>query len=423
MNLRRNTLWNLAGGAVPLIAAAALVPFMLHRLGGSAFGVLTLIWSIVGYFSLFDMGIGRALTYELSKLAAKNNHYEISLMLKAGLSLTFFTGILGGLIMLMVSPYLVIDWLKIEPALQQDAILAFKITAIGVVFTTMTSGLRGALEGLNRFAESNLNKMILGAGMFALPALSMVVHGNHLWIITLYLVFIRFIMMLAALLQLRNYFISSTLGLIKSRFKVLLNYGGWMTVTGIVGPLMVYGDRFFVSATVGAHLLPFYSIPQEGLFRLFIIPSALCGALFPQFAALNMRNVAVIYQRNYKRVAVVMLGVCLLTAVLIYPVLAWWISTQFAQKALAIALILLVGVWLTSMATVPYALLHAKGHVKLTALFHVFELMLYVVVLWWLTQRWGLVGAAIAWAGRSALDLILLHLAANKLLRVSYAKN
>jgi O-antigen/teichoic acid export membrane protein len=45
---------------------------MLHRLAMvtliEAFGVLTLIWALIGYFSLFDMGVGRALTYELSKL-------------------------------------------------------------------------------------------------------------------------------------------------------------------------------------------------------------------------------------------------------------------------------------------------------------------------------------------------------------------
>jgi hypothetical protein len=32
MSLRHNTLWNLAGSGLPLIAAAALIPFMLQRL-------------------------------------------------------------------------------------------------------------------------------------------------------------------------------------------------------------------------------------------------------------------------------------------------------------------------------------------------------------------------------------------------------
>jgi hypothetical protein len=83
----------LAGGGLPLIAAAALIPFMLQRLAmvtlTEAFGVLTLIWALIGYFSLFDMGVGRALSYELSKLRAKpaddDQHNEISLSLGAGL--------------------------------------------------------------------------------------------------------------------------------------------------------------------------------------------------------------------------------------------------------------------------------------------------------------------------------------------------
>jgi O-antigen/teichoic acid export membrane protein len=70
MSLRPNTLWNLAGSGLALIAAAALIPFMLQRLGNEAFGVLTLIWALIGYFSLFDMGVGRAIADELSKLRA-----------------------------------------------------------------------------------------------------------------------------------------------------------------------------------------------------------------------------------------------------------------------------------------------------------------------------------------------------------------
>jgi O-antigen/teichoic acid export membrane protein len=418
VNLRNNTIWNLTGSGLPLIAAACLIPFTLHRLGNEAFGVLTLIWALIGYFSLFDMGVGRALTYELSKLRAVNNVSEISLTLKAGLILTLAAGLLGAAVMLILAPYLATSWLKISLDLQQDTLLSFKIAAIGVIPTTITSGLRGALEGLGRFAASNINKIILGFCIFVLPALSIVVHGNKLWAITLYLVLARLMVALAAATQLRHYLFASPAGLIKNHLKPLVNYGVWVTVTGIVGPLMVYGDRFFVSAAVGAAQLPLYAIPQEGLQRLLIIPVALCGALFPQLAALSPDDAAASYKRNYKRVAVVMFGICLLVAVLAYPVLAWWLSVKFAQQALPIVLILTVGIWLNSMALVPYTLMHANANPRLTAMFHLFELGLYVLALWWLTTNFGLVGAALAWVGRVALDLILLHAAANKLLRI-----
>jgi O-antigen/teichoic acid export membrane protein len=380
--------------------------------------VLTLIWALIGYFSLFDMGVGRALTYELGKLRAVNNVSEISLTLKAGLILTLATGLLGAAVMLILAPYFATSWLRISPALQQDAMLSFKIAAIGVIPTTITSGLRGALEGLGRFAASNLNKITLGFCMFVLPALSIVLHGNKLWAITLYLVLARLFVVLAAAGQLWNYLAASTSGFIRNHLKPLVNYGVWVTVTGIVGPLMVYGDRFFVSAVVGAAQLPLYAIPQEGLQRLLIIPVALCGALLPQLVAMNPQEAAASYRHNYKRVAVVMLSVGLLTAILAYPALAWWLSAEFAQQALPIVLILSVGIWLNSMALVPYTLMHANGNPRITAMFHLFELVLYTLALWWLTTSFGLVGAALAWVGRALLDLVLLSIAANQLLYV-----
>lgn len=414
--LKHNTLWNLAGSGVPLIAAVAFIPFTLNHLGNEAFGLLTLVWALIGYFSLFDMGVGRALTYELSKLHKKNDALEISLTLKAGLLLTLLAGLFGASVMLVLAPYLATSWLKISPALMQDAMIAFKIAALGVIPTTITSGLRGAFEGLGRFAESNLNKIFLGLCMFILPAFSIFIHGNQLCMVTLYLVLARLVVFTVAVLQLNRYIFLRTSVSVVSYFKPLLNYGVWVTVTGIIGPLMVFGDRFFVSAAVGAALLPIYAIPQEGLIRLLMIPAALCGALLPQLSSMNSKNAAITFKHNYKRVGVIMFGVCLLSALMAYPALKWWLSADFAKNALPIVLILCVGVWLNSMALVSLTLIHANGNTKLTALFHLFELVLYVLALWWLVNKFGLIGAAFAWVGRVALDLALLHIAANKIL-------
>ena len=58
----RNFGWNLLGQLAPLVAAAVALPLLVNSLGIDRFGVLTLSWVIIGYFSLFDLGIGRALT-------------------------------------------------------------------------------------------------------------------------------------------------------------------------------------------------------------------------------------------------------------------------------------------------------------------------------------------------------------------------
>ncbi len=415
MSLKRNTLWNLAGSAVPLTAAVAFIPFTLERLGNEAFGVLTLIWGVIGYFSLFDLGVGRALTYQLSQHKAAGRHAEIGPTLKAGMLLTLAAGLLGAGLIWVLAPGLAKHWLKISPALQHDAMLAFMIAALGVLPTTLASGLRGGLEGLDRFAASNISRILLGLWMFVLPAWSVYMHGPDLWRITLYLVLGRCLVVLGMAVQLGGYLYSGGPGLEKRHLKGLWNYGLWVTVTGIVGPLMVYGDRFFVSAAVGAEQLPLYAIPQEGLLRLLLIPMALTGALLPRLAAMGKDETVLAYRQNYRRVQASMFGICVVAAVLAYPVLAVWLSAEFARAALPIVLVLCAGIWINSMALVPYTLLHAKGNPRLTAIFHLVELLLYLLALWILSSQFGLLGAALAWVARVALDLVLLQLAVRRL--------
>jgi len=421
MSHRKNVLWNLAGSGLPLLAAALCIPYCMRQLGGEAFGVLTLVWALIGYFSLFDFGAGRALTYEISKLRGAGQEQEIRPVLRAGLLLTLLTGAAGSVLMLALAPVLAQHWLKISLPLQAGAQLAFQIAAIAVIPTALTSGLRGAMEGLNRFLASNINRVTLGFCMFLLPALSIRLHGPSLWLIAAYLASARLIVTALGLVQLRHYLAaageSGGPGLLQ-RMRALTSYGLWLVVTGVIGPLMVYGDRFFVSAAVGANQLAWYSIPQEALIRLLILPTAICNALLPLFAGLHAQSdLSLTYARNTKRLGGLMLGICLLTALLAYPALSWWLTPEFAGKALPVTLVLTVGIFFNALAMLPYTLLHARGNTKITAQFHIVEMVLYLAALYGLTQAYGLLGAAMAWVARVLLDLVLLHFAAQHTLK------
>ena len=57
--IARNTFYNLLGYGIPLIFALVLIPPLISKLGTERFGVLNLIWMVVGYFSFFDFGFGK----------------------------------------------------------------------------------------------------------------------------------------------------------------------------------------------------------------------------------------------------------------------------------------------------------------------------------------------------------------------------
>jgi len=414
MSLRRNTLWNLLGSGLPLLAAALFIPYCLNQLGSEAFGVLTLIWALIGYFSLFDLGVGRALTYEIGRRQLSKASDDMPAVVRSGLALTLLAGIVGALVMYCLAPYLAGSWLKITPSLAPDTRLAFEVAAVGVIFTTLGSGLRGAQEGLNQFKIASLNKAILGFFTFALPALSIYVHGPSLYPIVMYLVTARVIMAIITLFQLRHFVFAKGLHPIAKHIRSLYSFGIWVTISGIIGPLMVYGDRFFVSAAIGAALLPLYAIPQEGLQRLLLIPGSFCAALLPKLAGLPMDERMALYRKSHRHVMLIMLVVCLASTTLAYPILSIWLSPEFATDSLAIVCILAVGIWLNAIAFVPYTFLHANGSTKLTAIFHLIELVIYIAALYYLVEAYGLIGAALAWVLRVGVDLVLLEWAIRK---------
>ncbi|AVA36768.1 flippase [Cupriavidus metallidurans] len=422
MSLKRDTLYNLIGNGVPLLAAAITIPFLLKTLGAEKFGVLTLIWGLIGYFGLFDFGVGRALTYEVSRrLADENNNSAAAIrrVIKAGLVITTVTGLVGCLIVLFVVAPFSGTWFKLSALTQADAKVAFAITAIGILPTTVTSGLRGALEGFGHFAPSNVTRVILGALMFLVPAAVVMAGKADLYYIATGLVFARLVVCGLAFFLLRHH-IDARFDVTSSDIRPLLGFGVWVTISGIVSPLMVFGDRFFISAVIGAHDLAAYAIPQEGLQRLLIIPAALATALLPRMAGMSSSlDLADLYHRNMKRIGVAMFLILVPCALLAKPVLSIWISPAFAASSETIVLVLCLGLWFNSLAQMPMTLLHAVGRPKLAAVSHLIELPLYILMIVGLSKAFGITGAAMAWSLRVVVDFLVFNWFARQALNVS----
>ena len=111
--LARNTLWNLGGQVAPLVTAIFAIPLLIKGLGMDRFGLLTLAWVVIGYFSLFDLGLGRALTQLVAKKLGARQEAEIPALVWTGLILMLIMGLIGTLVVSLLSPWLVQDALKI----------------------------------------------------------------------------------------------------------------------------------------------------------------------------------------------------------------------------------------------------------------------------------------------------------------------
>ena len=413
MSLGKNTVWNIGGNVLPLVLGAITIPLLIPRLGLERFGVLTLLWTIIGYFSLFDFGLGRAITQQVATSLGGQNQSEIPQIIKAGLEFTVLTGLLGTAVLVLGAYPLSHYGMGVSTDLYQEVFVSLIIAAIGIPLATLSNGLRGALEGYEHFQASNIARMLLGASIFLFPMLAVLLHGNSLVTVTLWLVGARLVSCLlfawlVAKLPSGNFWRESILPNTRMR---LFSFGAWMAVTNLISPLLVSADRFFISHLLGAGVVAYYTVPFEFLVRLLILPGALGASLLPNLARGRLTDFAMVdetFAKSVKIVARAMFVLCLVAAVLAYPLMNMFISNDFASKSWLLAVILSVGVMVNGVAYLPYTALHAHGKAKPTGLLHLVEFVVYIPVLLSLIHWQGLIGASLAWTLRVTCDAVAL---------------
>lgn len=415
MSLRSNTIWSFCGSVLPMLLGVITIPYLMKHVSVEVFGILTLVWALIGYLSMFDFGIGRALTQQVSSSLSQKATDQLPGVVKTGLLLMLATGLLGGCLLALGAHELSYKWLNVSKGTEWDTNKSLLIAAIGIPFTTVTSGLKGVLEGFEDFKSSSILRIILGVTNFGFPALSVLLFNNSLEYMVLSLVASRFLILIAHLIAIQPHIslkdIFTAPFARKSEAKTLVSFGAWMTLSNLISPLMVTADRFVISFVLGAGVVAFYTVPLDFIVRLLVIPAALTGALFPRFAFLyktDINQIKALYNKSIKAVLLVMLFVSGTICLGSYFGLSLWLGSDFANKSYLIASILSIGLLFNSLGQIPLAALHANGKVRTTSIIHLCESCVYLPLLFIALKFYGLIGAAVVWVLRVCCDFFIL---------------
>ena len=410
--LARNTIWNLVGQGAPLLIALFAIPLLIKGLGTARFGVLTLAWAVVGYFSLFDLGLGRALTKLVAEKLGAGQAEDIPRLIWTALALMGVLGIIGALAAASISPWLVHDILKIPQALQDETLSAFYLLALSIPVVISSAGLRGVLEAYQRFDLVNIVRIPLGMFTFLGP-LIVLPFSKSLFPVVVVLVAgrclawgVHLLLCLRLLPTLRH-----NIRLQRTMIRPLISFGSWMTVTNIVGPLMVYLDRFLIGALISITAVAYYATPYEVITKLGLIPAALVGVLFPAFSTTMVQDqarTARLLGRGINYIFLVLFPLTLIIVTGAHEGMVLWLGAEFADNSVFVLQWLAVGVFVNSLARVPSALVQGAGRPDLTAKMHLIELPFYLFTLWLLLGIYGIKGAAIAWVVRVGIDTLIL---------------
>ncbi|MGH8773576.1 MAG: oligosaccharide flippase family protein, partial [Burkholderiales bacterium] len=200
---------------------------------------------------------------------------------------------------------------------------------------------------------------------------------------------------------------------------LLLSFGGWIAVSNILGPIMLYFDRFVIGALMTMTAVAYYTTPYEVVVKLAIVPDAISSVLFPAFAvalATNRARAGRLFDQGEKAIFILIFPLALTFLTLAYDGLSLWIDESFAQESYRVAQWLCAGVLTSAAANIPIAVIQASGRPDLTAKLHLIELPFYVAMLFLLIKTFGLQGVAAAWTIRAAVGMAALLLIARRLI-------
>jgi O-antigen/teichoic acid export membrane protein len=410
--LVRNTVFNLTGQSIPLVAALFAIPFLIRGLGTDRFGVVTLAWILIGYFSVFDLGFGRALTQVVAAKLSDSGELRAPALVWPVLGLMFLLGTIGALLLIVIAPALVHSILNVPAALQHETLWSFYVLAIALPFVVVTAGLIGILSAFHRFGLLNAIRAPMGiytylAPLTVLPFSHSLVYVMVVLAIGRLLAFAAHLVACRGLLQPVRYVSFIHFAEVRPLFRI----GAWMTVTNIVGPVMAYVDRFVIGGIISVAAVAYYATPYEMATKLLIVPVAVIGVLFPAFAANYRRDhnrVVHLFVRATKYIALILFPPILLIVAFGHQGLRWWLGDEFATHSTLILRWLAVGVFINSIAQVFFTLLQGIGRPDLSAKLHIAELPAYLVALFWAVHNFGVIGAAVTWSARVTIDAILL---------------
>jgi hypothetical protein len=292
----------------------------------------------------------------------------------------------------------------------EQSIYAFSLLSLAIPFVIHTAALRGVLEALHLFKTAGLIRAVLGVGTFLAPFIASY-YSTELSAAIISLIVIRILVWLLHLWAVKN----SQILLVKSRYfvfswlKPLFKFGGWMTISNVISPLMVYMDRFILASVLGAAITSYYVAPYEVVTKLLVIPAAFASVLFPWFAknhALEPIQSAEKLNQAMLYTLILLFGPALLLSFFAPYWLNLWLGPQFGEEGQGVVIWLCAGVLTNGVAQILFAKVQGAGLSAWTAKLHLLEVIPYLGLLWFGLHQWGITGAAFAWFIRVLVDLI-----------------
>jgi O-antigen/teichoic acid export membrane protein len=197
----------------------------------------------------------------------------------------------------------------------------------------------------------------------------------------------------------------------------LLGFGGWLTVSLLAVPIIMYAERLLIGGMRSLTDLAYYTVAFEIVARTAVIPSAIALTLFPAFshARKDARRVDELFRRPVRLLFLFQWPLLVLLWLFPRELLAAWMGDTVAVEGALVLRLLALSFFLNAFAHIALAGVQGLGRPDMKAKLDLVEVPAFLALGVLLIPPFGIAGAAGAKLLVTMLDVAALFAFAGRL--------
>lgn len=394
----------------PMALALIITPILVHRLGKDAYGMRGLIITITGYFALLDLGLNGAGTKYLAEYVAIGNRISVRKLLGTTLSIYLVLGLVGGGLIWLTAPWVILTVFKVPLALQQESILALRVASLGFVLSMLIWWGTAIPTGLQRFDVFNWISIGFGTAT-SLGNLGAVLLGLGLLGVVWATVLANFLAAIAYWFAARRLLpdIAIRPSFEWAMFKRTTIFGLWSVLFRLVGVMVTQLDRILTGIWLGTASVTYLIVPIMIASLVQQMSGKLMQIVFPmasEFSAeKNAEKLRRLVLRSMNFTTVLAIGLGLPLFILAQPLLTFWIGVDLASHATVLLKLMVVVSCLSTLTAAPSSILPGIGYPQTPFYAAMINSAVLLPAYFLLIRPMGIVG--VAWANMLTLAPVI----------------
>jgi len=329
-----------------ILVGLFLSPYILHHLGDEAFGLWVLIFSITGYYGLFDLGIRSSIVRYVAKYSTIAEDNELNRLINTALFAYSGIGTVAILITITASFYVGSIFRMSGSSLHLARWLFLMVgSAVALGFPLGIFG--GILEGLQRFSTLNLIS-VSSTVVRALMIVFALRHGRGLLTVALITVSLPLITSLInATVVLRLLPLHFGLKhLNRDSLKRIASYSGTTFIIIVALRLRFKTDAVIIGTFVSSAAITYFTIGSKLMDYAGDVVSGLAQVFVPMSsrsdATGDLAGLRKIFVAGNRACALIILPIAAILIILGKSVIEAWVGTRYVATSYSVLLVLVI---------------------------------------------------------------------------------